>query len=178
MRDEGIRDRADDHRFTLAEFGIENILKPEYMGFEILETHVAHAVVCGQPQIDVFRGQKAKKGVELLIERERFRGFGRIAVLHKVGEREVHDFRTAVTKELQAGLQHEERKRFGIFAGQGFADIGKHIVNAVFFDCALIRELGRKGDIAARQIEILLELPAEFVFGCNGDHTGAGIGKA
>jgi len=69
-----------------------------------------------------------------------------------------------VTKELQAGLQHEKRERCRIFAGQGFADIGEHIVNAVFFDCALIRELGRKGDIAARQIEILLELPAEFVF--------------
>ena len=177
MRDESIRDRADDHRFSLAEFGIENILKPKYMRFEILETHVAHAVVCGQPQIDVFCGQKAKKGVELLVERERFRGFGRIAMLHKVSEREVHDFRTAVTKELQAGLEHEERKRFGIFAGLGFADIGEHIVNAVFFDRALIRVLGRKGDIAARQIEILLELPAKFVFGSNGDHAGAGIGK-
>jgi len=88
-------------------------------------------------------------------------------VLHKVSERQVHDFRTAVTKELQAGLQYEKRERCRIFAGQGFADIGEHIVNAVFFDRALIRVLGRKGDIAARQIEILLELPAEFVFGCN-----------
>ena len=167
VRDEGIRDRADDHRFSLAEFGIQNILEPENMRFEIVEAHVAHAVVCGQPQIDVFRGQKAKKGVELLVERERFRGFGRIAVLHKVSERQVHDFRTAVTKELQAGLQYEKRERCRIFAGQGFADIGEHIVNAVFFDRALIRVLGRKGDIAARQIEILLELPAEFVFGCN-----------
>ncbi len=174
---ESIGYRADHPGLAGAEFGIENVLQVDDLGRAVGLRLIVHAVVGSHADDRAQFGKTADLLVDAAVELVRHRVAGRVLVLDVVGQRKEQHVGFVSFQQLDAGFENEQRKVHRVHVGLRHADQIEYVLDAVLGQGAAVGELGRKADVAARQVEVLAQLLPQLVLGGNRYHLGPGVGE-